>query len=149
VKDGKLTMRNSDGSSAEVGADGIKSRDKDGNETVIGSGAVIPLPDWVPAWQGAHQVMLSSRKTAGGQVTGTFAFSVSAGVDEAAAAYQRQLEAAGFTVASEETAAPAGKMVNLTAQGGTEGAERLVKVNCLSQDTTGTLVTLQYEGAAR
>jgi hypothetical protein len=149
VKDGKLTMKHSDGSSAEVGAGGVKSWDKDGNETVIGAGTVMPLPDWVPAWQGAHQVMLSSRKTAGGQVTGTFTFSVSADVDEAAVTYQKQLEAAGFAVETETVAAPAGKVVNLTAQGGAAGAERLLKVNCLSQDTTGTIVTLQYEGASR
>lgn len=128
IENGTFRMKKSDGTSIEAGPTGIRANDKDGNETVLGAGAATPLPDWVPAWPGAHQVVLSSRKTANGRITGTQSFTVATSANLASTTYQKQLEAAGYIVEIEETTTPQGQVIHLTAQSGPEGPERLLKV---------------------
>lgn len=143
LEQGKFSVKSSDGRSVEMGEGGIRSRDKEGNETVVGAGAAMPLPDWVPAWPGEHTVMLSTRKSDPDRQTGRMAFTVAGSMEEAAASYQNRLEGAGFTVEREETAAGAGKHFQLKASSGPATAPRTVQVQFLPQ-AKGTLVTLEY-----
>lgn len=144
VKNGKLTMKKSDGSSAEVGAEGIRVKDKDGSEAVIGGGAAVPLPEWVPPYPGSHQVMVSSHKIKGINQSGQYAFSTGDSMDTVASSYSKTLEAAEFAVVQESTGLDRDKLITLeataTLDGG--GSER-ISVRVTGQGRK-TMVHLDY-----
>ena len=144
VKNGKLTMKKSDGSSAEVGADGIRVKEKDGSETVIGGGVAVPLPEWVPAYPGKHQVMVSSHKIKGMNQSGQYAFSTGDAVATVTESYTNTLEGAKFEVVRESTALDRDQRVTLEATAALDGggSER-ISVRIMKQGRE-TMVHLDY-----
>jgi hypothetical protein len=148
VKDGKISLKNSDGSSAEVGPGGIRVKDKDGAESVIGTGAgsLVPLPEWVPAYPGAHQVVMSSQKLQGTNQTGQYAFTTRDPAQTAAASYVKVLEAAQFEVTKEAASATVGAtVITLEAKAALEGGGReRISIRLIGQGGDSTMVTLDY-----
>lgn len=148
VKDGKISLKKSDGSSAEVGAGGIRVKDKDGAESVIGAGAgsSVPLPDWVPAYPGTHQVVMSSQKLKGANQTGQYVFTTRDPVKTVAATYVKVLDAAQFEVTQEAASATVGAaVITLEAKAALEGggSERL-SIRLIGQGGDSTMATLDY-----
>ncbi len=148
VKDGKISLNNSDGSSAEMGPGGIRVTDKEGAESVIGAGAgsSVPLPEWVPAYPGAHQVVMSSQKLQGANQTGHYAFTTGDPARTAAASYVKVLEAAQFEVTQEAASANVGAtVITLEAKAALEGGGReRISIRLIGQGRDSTMVTLDY-----
>ena len=124
VRNGKLTLKKSDGSSAEFGPDGIRVQDKDGLRAVLGAGDAVPLPEWVPAYPGEHRVLKSSHQLKGANGRGQYSFTTPDRVNDSAAGLVKVLEAAGFEVTRESAAADGSRVVLLEATATPEGGGR-------------------------
>ncbi len=146
VRNGKITMRHSDGTTAEMGAGGIKVQDKDGNQSVLGPGAeAVRLPDWVPAYPGQSTVVLSNRRENDEGVSGAYVFSTPDSIDAASQAYREQLKAAGFKVALNESSADGGKLIMLEASAArAEGVVESVNARFLTQES-GTMAQMDFD----
>ena len=144
VKDGKIGLKKSDGSRAEVGPDGIRVKAKDGTESVIGGGSNVPLPAWVPAYVGEHKMIMSSQKTKGNNQSGKFAFLTPDPLKTAAGSYQQALETGGFKVIPATTAAGGTGVVTLEATAMLEGGgTEQINVQIFAEGTE-TMVQLEY-----
>ena len=106
MRDGRITVKKSDGTSAEIGADGIRVTDAQGQETRLGPGEAVPLPDWVPAYPGPARVMTSSAAAAG--ANGFRLLATGETVAEARKHWERALSDAGFNTLTATESAAAG-----------------------------------------
>ena len=149
VKQGMITVKTSDGSSAEIGPGGIRLEDKDGQQAEWGSGAAVPLPAWVPAYPGTHRVLMSSHRLKGKDELGQHSFTTPDPIDAATANYLKVLEAAEFEVAQESTSTNGRKVVSLEATAALEGggSQRIV-IRLLGQGKAATTVNLDYSQEA-
>lgn len=149
VKQGMITVKTSDGSSAEIGPGGIRLEDKDGEQAEWGSGAAVPLPAWVPAYPGAHRVLMSSHRLKGRDELGQYSFTTPDSMDAATASYLKVLEAAEFEVAQESTSTNGSKVVSLEATVALEGggSQRIV-IRLVGQGKATTTVTVDYSQEA-
>lgn len=144
LQKGKIIIKKSDGSTAELGPEGIKVKDKDGTETVVaGVGPAAALPDWVPAYPGNPPAVLSTKQEKNGKVEGTFHFTTTDPFDEAVAAYQKALEDRNFEVAVEETALTPAKTVTLQGTATLPEGTRTVTVRFIPGGPQ-TVVRLEY-----
>lgn len=137
-------MNKSDGGSAEIGADGIRVKDKDGLRAVLGNGDAVPLPEWVPAYPGEHRVLMSSHQFKGEIERGQYSFMTPDPIKDSAASFVKVLEAAGFEVTQESAAADGSKVILLEATATPEGggSER-ISVRMMAQGKE-TMVHLDY-----
>ncbi len=145
VKQGMITVKTSDGSSAEIGPGGIRLEDKDGQQAELGTGAAVPLPAWVPAYPGGHRVLRSSHRLKGRDEAGEYSFTTPDSIDAATANYLKVLEAAAFGVAQEATSTSGSKVVSLEATAALDGggSQRIV-VRLMGQGKAATTVNLDY-----
>lgn len=145
LQNGKLTMKHSDGTSAELGPDGIHVKDKDGNLTDIGGVSAVKLPAWVPPYPGDHTVGLSSRQSKNGRENGMAAFTMTEDAETVAGTYQKVLEAAGFQVEVKDTTATGARVILLEgkAQGDAVGVPE-ISAQVMSGEQGNTVMTLKY-----
>ena len=145
VKQGMITVKTSDGSSAEIGPGGIRLEDKEGQQAEWGSGAAVPLPAWVPAYPGGHRVLMSSHRLKGKDEVGQYSFTTPDSIDVATANYLKVLETAAFEVGQESTSTNGKKVVSLQATAALDGggSQRIV-IRLLGQGKGATTVTLDY-----
>ena len=144
VKNGKIGLKKSDGSSAGLGPDGIRMKDKDGTESTIGGGGKVPLPAWVPSYPGDSTVVMSSQKVSGLNQTGQSALLTPDAIAGASAAYLKVLEDARFHVTRETSTADGVNVVSLEATAPLEGGgEERINVRFLAQEK-GTMIHLDY-----
>lgn len=144
VKNGKIGLKKSDGSTAQLGPDGIRMKDKDGTESVMGGGANVPLPAWVPPYPGASKVMMSSQKRKGLNQTGHTSFLTSDPPGRATAAYRGALEEGGFEVTEETATADGIEVVSMQGIASLEGGGReQIDVRFFAQGKE-TMIHLDY-----
>jgi len=145
VKQGMITVKTSDGSSAEIGPGGIRVEGKDGQQAEWGGGAAVPLPAWVPAYPGGHRVLMSSHRLKGRDELGQYSFTTPDSLDVATAHYLKVLEAASFEVAQESTSTNDSKVVSLEATAALDGGgSRHIGIRLLGQGNSATTVNLDY-----
>lgn len=152
LEQGKMVMKRSDGTTAELGPAGFQLRDKDGNVTDIGGGGGAKLPDWVPSYPGDHTVGVFGQhsKNGQGQERGTVACTMTEDVETVAGTYRKALENAGFQVAVKDSSATGAGVVMLEAKGAAEGEGNAalvptVSAQIMSGGQGSTVMTLKYE----